>query len=81
MGQAPDGSGQAVHAFDYFNAWKKDSTWQKLMDVLRRQVRTEAAREPESQKAAIDSQTVKGSEAGRPRGYDGGKKINCRKPS
>jgi putative transposase len=66
-------------AFDYFSAWKKDGTWQKLLDTLRRQVRTEAGREPEPQKAAIDSQTVKGSEAGGPRGYDGGKKINGRK--
>jgi putative transposase len=66
-------------AFDYFSAWKKDGTWQKLLDALRRQVRTQARREPEPQKAAIDSQTVKGSEAGGPRGYDGGKKINGRK--
>jgi len=66
-------------AFDYFNAWKNDGTWQKLLDTLRRQVRTEAGREPEPQKAAIDSQTVKGSEAGGARGYDGGKKINGRK--
>ncbi len=66
-------------AFDYFNAWKKDGTWQNIMDTLRRQVRTAAGREPEPQKAAIDSQTVKGSEAGGPRGYDGGKKINGRK--
>jgi putative transposase len=65
--------------FDYFSAWKKDGTWQKIMDALRRQVRTEAGREPEPQKAAIDSQTVKGSEAGGARGYDGGKKINGRK--
>lgn len=64
---------------DYFNPWKKDGTWQKLMNALRRQVRTEAGREPEPQKAAIDSQTVKGSEAAGPRGYDGGKKIDGRK--
>lgn len=63
----------------YFNAWKKDGTWQNILDTLRRQVRVEAGREPEPQKAAIDSQTVKGSEAGGPRGYDGGKKINGRK--
>jgi putative transposase len=66
-------------AFDYFSAWKKDGTWQKVLDTLRRQVRSEAGREPAPQKAAIDSQTVKGSEAGGPRGYDGGKKINGRK--
>ena len=66
-------------AFDYFTAWKNDGTWQKILEALRRQVRTEAGREPEPQKAAIDSQTVKGSEAGGPRGYDGGKKINGRK--
>lgn len=65
--------------FDYFNAWKKDGTWQKLVDALRRQVRTKARREPEPQKAAIDSRTVRGSEAGGLRGYDGGKKSNDRK--
>jgi putative transposase len=66
-------------AFDYFTLWKKDGTWQTVMDTLRRQTRVEAGREPEPQKAVIDSQTVKGSEAGGPRGYDGGKKINGRK--
>jgi putative transposase len=66
-------------AYDYFAAWKKDGTWQAVMDAMRRQLRQEVGREPEPLKAAIDSQTVKGSEAGGPRGYDGGKKINGRK--
>lgn len=49
---------------DYFNAWKANGTWQAIMDALRRQVHVAAGHEPEPQKAAIDSQTVKGSEAG-----------------
>ncbi len=66
-------------ANDYFTAWKADGTWQAILDALRRQVRVAAGHEPEPRKAAIDSQTVKGGEAGGPRGYDGGKKINGRK--
>lgn len=66
-------------ANDYFNAWKVDGTWPRILDALRRQVRVAAGHEPEPQKAAIDSQTVKGSEAGGPRGYDGGQKITGRK--
>jgi len=63
----------------YFTAWKSNGTWQALLDALRRQVRVATGHEPEPQKAAIDSQTVKGSEAGGVRGYDGGKKITGRK--
>ena len=66
-------------AHDYFAAWQADGTWQAILDALRRQVRVAAGREPEPRNAVIDSQTVKGSEAGGDRGYDGGKKVTGRK--
>jgi transposase len=62
-----------------FYAWRDSGLWAQIISVFVMEAREKEGREAAPTAVVVDSQSVKTTEAGGPRGFDAGKKVKGRK--
>ena len=65
--------------YEYFEQWRDNGVFDKILETLRPKVRRAAGRGPRAHLAIVDSQSARTTESGGERGFDGNKKILGRK--